>query len=106
MTAKISSNAPAEVKNALWIFFETGKGQILVMSHIMQYLDEVSWSYAAVYELRTDLKLTGLEYPWANSIFYFGYLVGEFPSNFLLQRFPIGKFIGVNILIANHTEGL
>jgi hypothetical protein len=28
------------------------------------------------------------------SIFYFGYLAGQYPAGYLLQRLPIAKFIG------------
>lgn len=49
--------------------------------------------------MRKDLNLVGTQYSWANSIFYFGYLVGEVPSNYLMQKLPIGKFASVNLLI-------
>lgn len=65
----------------------------------LQYLDKVTLSYAAVYGLRKDLNLVGQDYSWANSIFYFGYLVGEFPANYLIQKLPIGKFASVNLFI-------
>ncbi|CAH0053542.1 unnamed protein product [Clonostachys solani] len=65
---------------------------ILMLTFGLQYLDKVTISYAAVYNMKKDLNLVGQEYSWANSIFYFGYLVGEFPANYLLQKLPIGKF--------------
>lgn len=49
--------------------------------------------------MRTDLKLVGSDYSWANSIFYFGYLAGEIPANYLMQKLPIGKFAATNLLI-------
>ena len=32
-------------------------------------------------------------------IFYFSFLAWAFPTNFLMQRFPIGKYLGINIFI-------
>ncbi len=34
----------------------------------------------------------------AGSIFYFGYMVGQFPSAYLLQKLPIGKFVSYTTL--------
>lgn len=65
----------------------------------LQYLDKVTISYAAVYGMRTELHLAGQDYSWISSIFYFGYLVGQPPANYLIQRLPIGKFAAVNLLI-------
>jgi MFS family permease len=41
----------------------------------------------------------GNEYSWLSSIFYFGFLAWALPTNFLLQRFPIGKYLGANIFM-------
>ncbi|TVY52770.1 putative transporter [Lachnellula cervina] len=72
---------------------------ILALTFGLQYLDKVTLSYAAVYGMRKDLHFVGTDYSWANSIFYFGYLAGEIPANYLMQRLPIGKFAAANLLI-------
>ncbi|KAL2866136.1 uncharacterized protein BJX67DRAFT_356653 [Aspergillus lucknowensis] len=72
---------------------------ILMVTFGLQYLDKVTLSYAAVYNMRDDLGMTGQDYSWATSIFYFGYLAGEFPANYLLQRLPTGKFAAWNLLV-------
>lgn len=56
-------------------------------------------SYAAVYGMRKELGLVGQQYSWASSLFYFGYMVGEVPAAYLLQKLPIGKFAAANLLI-------
>lgn len=71
----------------------------LMITFGLQYLDKVTITYAALYDLRSDLNLHGQQYSWAVSLFYFGYLVGEFPANFLLQKLPIGKFASAILLI-------
>lgn len=65
----------------------------------LQYLDKVTISYAAVYNMKADLKLIGQDYSWANSIFYFGYLVGEFPANYLIVKIPIAKLAAATLFI-------
>lgn len=49
--------------------------------------------------MRKDLRLVGSQYSWTNSIFYFGYLIAQGPSAYLLTKFPIGKYAAVNILL-------
>jgi hypothetical protein len=38
------------------------------------------------------------------SIFYFGYLAGQYPAGYLLQRLPIGKFLGICTLGMLHLR--
>ncbi|KAI5366193.1 Putative major facilitator superfamily, MFS transporter superfamily [Septoria linicola] len=63
------------------------------------YVDKVTLSYAAIFGIREDLNLVGTEYSWLSSIFYFGFLVWALPTNILLQRFPVGKYLGFNIFL-------
>ncbi|KAK6068209.1 major facilitator superfamily transporter [Seiridium cupressi] len=72
---------------------------ILCLTFGLQYLDKVTVSYAAVYGMRQDLHLVGSEYSWTSSIFYFGYLVAQGPSAYLLTKFPVGKYAAVNIFL-------
>jgi MFS family permease len=51
-------------------------------------------SQASVYGLQKDLGLVGQQYSWLGSIFYFGYLIAQFPAGWLMQRLPVGKFLG------------
>ncbi|KAH7148418.1 major facilitator superfamily domain-containing protein [Dactylonectria macrodidyma] len=53
--------------------------------------------YAVLYNLRDDLKLVRSQYSWANSIFYFGWLVWQYPPLLMLQRFPVGKFFASQV---------
>jgi MFS family permease len=62
-------------------------------------IDKTTLSYAAIFGIQEDLNLSGAEYSWLSSVFYFGFLVWSFPTNLLMQRFPIGKYLGVNIFL-------
>lgn len=43
--------------------------------------------------------MTGDDYSWVSSALYFGWLIGAYPSNLALQRFPIGKMIGTMLFV-------
>ncbi|KAF2195248.1 MFS general substrate transporter [Zopfia rhizophila CBS 207.26] len=71
---------------------------ILFFTYLLQYLDKNGINYASVYGLQKGTNLHGQDYSWLGSIFYFGYLVGQYPSGYLLQRLPIAKFLGAATL--------
>jgi MFS transporter, ACS family, allantoate permease len=69
--------------------------------------------------LRKDLSLTGNDYQWLASIFYFGsstvlclvltddlsgYLVWEYPSNRLMQRLPLAKYSAFCIIACGAVQ--
>ncbi|KAJ5387025.1 transporter [Penicillium cosmopolitanum] len=65
----------------------------------MNYLDKTTLSYASVMGIKEDLELVGDQYQWLGSLFYFGYLAWEYPTNRLLQRLPLGKYSAFCILM-------
>ncbi|KAJ9656982.1 hypothetical protein H2198_004582 [Neophaeococcomyces mojaviensis] len=72
---------------------------LIAVNYIFFYIDKTTLSYAALYGIREDLKLHGTEYNWLSSIFYFGFMAWAFPTNFLMQKFPLGKYLGANIML-------
>lgn len=71
----------------------------LAVCYAFFYIDKTTLSYAAIFGIREDLDLTGDRYSWLSSIFYFGFLVWAFPTNFLMQKLPIGRYLGANIFM-------
>ncbi|KAH8650111.1 major facilitator superfamily domain-containing protein [Xylariales sp. PMI_506] len=71
----------------------------LCITYGLQFIDKSSLGYSSVYGILTDTHLEGQDYSWVSSIFYFGYLIAEYPGVAILQRFPVAKFLGANILI-------
>ncbi|KAJ5935055.1 hypothetical protein N7466_004602 [Penicillium verhagenii] len=71
----------------------------LSVCYAFYYIDKTTLSYAAIFGIKDDLNLTGTEYSWLSSVFYFGFLVWSLPTNLLMQRFPIGKYLGINIFL-------
>lgn len=71
----------------------------LCITYGLQFLDKTTLGYSSVFGIITDNHLVGQDYSWCSSIFYFGYMIAEYPGVTLLQRFPIAKFLGINIII-------
>ncbi|KAH8891564.1 MFS general substrate transporter, partial [Thozetella sp. PMI_491] len=71
---------------------------LLFGTYALQCIDKSCLGYASVFTLSKDLGLVVLQYSWLASLFYFGYLVFEYPTTLLSQKFPIGRFVGVAIV--------
>ena len=71
----------------------------LCITYALQFIDKTSLGYSSVYGIIPDNKLVGQDYSWTSSIFYFGYLLAEYPGVAILQRFPVAKFLGANIIL-------
>lgn len=65
---------------------------IMCVIYGLNYLDKTTLSYASVMGIRKDISLKGDDYQWVSSMFYFGYLAWEYPTNRLLQRLPLAKY--------------
>lgn len=62
-------------------------------------IDKTTLSYAAIFGIKDDLNLEGTKYSWLSSIFYFGWLAWAFPTNYLMQKFPVAKYLSFNIFM-------
>ncbi|KAI8953462.1 major facilitator superfamily transporter allantoate [Xylaria longipes] len=72
---------------------------LLCLVYGLNYLDKTTLSYASIVGFKTDLHIGVSEYNWVASIFYFGYLVWEWPTNWLLQRLPLAKYSAFNVIL-------
>ncbi|TKA72236.1 hypothetical protein B0A49_05984 [Cryomyces minteri] len=72
---------------------------ILCVVYGLNYLDKTTLSYASIMGIKKDIHLVGDNYQWLGSMFYFGYLAWEYPTNRLLQRLPLGKYSAFNIIM-------
>ncbi|KAE8162625.1 major facilitator superfamily domain-containing protein [Aspergillus tamarii] len=71
----------------------------MMISYMLQFLDKQTLSQAAIMGIIEDLKLTGTEYSWSGSIFYFSYLVFSYPASMLMVRLPIAKFLATTLFL-------
>ncbi|MCJ1397863.1 hypothetical protein MMC11_001059 [Xylographa trunciseda] len=72
---------------------------LLCVIYGLNFLDKTTLSYASIMGLQKDLNLVGDDYQWLGSLFYFGYLAWEYPTNRLLQRLPLAKYSSFCIIM-------
>ncbi|KAK0468692.1 major facilitator superfamily domain-containing protein [Armillaria novae-zelandiae] len=64
----------------------------------LQAADKAVLGIMAIFGLREDTGLIGQQYSWLTTVFYLAYMCSEFPSNFILQRWSMGKTLYVYLL--------
>ncbi|KAH8432463.1 putative MFS transporter [Aspergillus melleus] len=72
---------------------------LMFVVYMLQYLDKNSINFASVYGLKQGTHITGSQYSWLGSIFYFGYLIAQWPAGLALQKLPLGKVLSITTLI-------
>ncbi|KAH7149216.1 major facilitator superfamily domain-containing protein [Dactylonectria estremocensis] len=77
---------------------------LMAAVYFFQYLDKGSINYAAVFGLKEDLELSGVEFSWVVSLFYLGQLASEYPAAYILSRFHITIFVGATIVAWGAVE--
>lgn len=68
---------------------------VLSVLYLMAFLDRTNIANAAVFNLREDLSLTGLQYNTALVIFFPPYIIFEIPSNILLKKLNPNVWLSV-----------
>jgi hypothetical protein len=66
-------------------------------TYFCQALDKGTLSFSSIMGIQKDTHLVGQQYSWLGTILYMGVLVGEYPTNFLLQKLPVAKYLSANI---------
>lgn len=69
----------------------------MAMSYMFQFLDKSALQYTSILGLRDDLHLSGSQFSWSSSIYYFGYLLASYPAGALMVRYPVGKTIATSV---------
>ncbi|KAF1798858.1 major facilitator superfamily domain-containing protein [Mucor lusitanicus] len=70
----------------------------------IQFCDKTTLSIAAILpQFYKDTHITQDQYSWVSSIFYLGYLCMQLFNNYMLQRYPIAKFVGTVLVIWGAT---
>ncbi|KAK9765531.1 hypothetical protein K7432_006071 [Basidiobolus ranarum] len=68
---------------------------ILCAIYLLSYLDRSNIGNAKLGGLEKDIGITQFEYQWGLSIFFFGYVIFELPSNIVLRRWKASKWIAI-----------
>jgi hypothetical protein len=92
---------------------------IMVFTYFLQALDKGTMSFASIMGIRADVPgleknsnvsprvflrllthpLTSLKFAWLTTCIYLAILVVEYPINWTIQRVPVAKFLGINIML-------
>ncbi|KAF8259251.1 MFS general substrate transporter [Lactarius quietus] len=72
---------------------------LMCILYLIQYMDKITLGSSAILGIQKATHLTTDQYNWLGTIFYLGYLVFEFPQNLALQKFPVGKWMTLNIFV-------
>ncbi|KAM3088698.1 Allantoate permease [Clarireedia jacksonii] len=70
---------------------------LLTFSYFLQFLDKSSLNYSSVLGIQKDTHLVGQQYSWLSSVFYFGYLVANYPASLGFVKLPLAKFLSVSM---------
>ncbi|KAH8685423.1 major facilitator superfamily transporter [Tricladium varicosporioides] len=72
---------------------------IMVCTYFVQTLDKGTMSFASIMGIIKDTHLHGTQYSWLTTVIYIVILVVEYPENYIIQRVPIAKWLGINIIL-------
>lgn len=73
---------------------------VMIVTYFLQALDKGTLSFASIMGIRKDLDLDHSQrYPWLTTCIYIGVLAVEYPTNWIIQRVPIAKYLALNICL-------
>lgn len=94
----VDEPSPAEAKRIQnkcirWIL------PFLCIGYHLMYVDKQTLGSSAILGIMEDAHLNSTQYNWLSSILYLGYLIAEYPQNWALQRFPVGRWLALNLVV-------
>ncbi|KAF9227795.1 MFS general substrate transporter [Gyrodon lividus] len=69
----------------------------MCIMYLITFMDKTTLGEAAVLGILESAHLNATQFNWLGTIFYLSYLVFQYPQNLALQRFPVGKWMSINI---------
>ncbi|KAF2120374.1 major facilitator superfamily domain-containing protein [Lophiotrema nucula] len=72
---------------------------IMFACYFLQYLDKSLLNYAAVMGIFEDANLTTQQYGTLSWLFYLAFLIFEMPHGYMMQRFPLAKYLGTMVCL-------
>ncbi|KIM96044.1 hypothetical protein OIDMADRAFT_170696 [Oidiodendron maius Zn] len=76
---------------------------IMIFTYFLQALDKGTLSFASIMGIQKDTKLHGQQYSWLTTCIYIAILIVEYPTNWIIQRVPIAKYLSINIMLWGMT---
>ncbi|KAL9109894.1 MAG: hypothetical protein Q9227_005417 [Pyrenula ochraceoflavens] len=101
--AKYASSARVEVDDAtsrrLRKMIDKRVLAIMITTYFLQALDKGTLSFTSIMGLPKETGLHGQQYSWLTTCIYIAVLIVEYPTNWIIQRVPIAKYLGINIIL-------
>lgn len=72
---------------------------LMLLCYFLQFLDKVLINYANIMGLSESIGIRGNDFSWMATAFFIGYGVAEFPQGFLIQKFPVSRVLGINVIL-------
>jgi MFS family permease len=79
---------------------------IMIFTYFLQALDKGTMSFASIMNIRQDTHLVGQQFAWLTTCIYIAILFVEYPTNRLIQRLPVAKYLGTSIILWGLTLAL
>ncbi|KAI8137183.1 major facilitator superfamily domain-containing protein [Fennellomyces sp. T-0311] len=74
-------------------------GPFIIVICLFQFIDKSTLNFSTAMGLFEETGIDGGQFSWLGAIFYMGYLAYQLPNQFLLQKLPIAKYLGVMLVI-------
>jgi hypothetical protein len=73
---------------------------IMMFTYFLQALDKGTMSFTSIMGIRDDIPilLKSSYWGWLTTCIYIAVLTVEYPTNWIIQRVPVAKYLGFNIL--------
>ncbi|KAL2814520.1 major facilitator superfamily domain-containing protein [Aspergillus cavernicola] len=83
------------------LFWQINRRILVCMlgTYFCQSLDKGTLGFSSIMGIQEDASLDGNQYNWLGTILYIGILVGEYPTNLLIQKLPVAKYLAANVFL-------
>ncbi|KAL4878464.1 major facilitator superfamily domain-containing protein [Aspergillus karnatakaensis] len=102
-TAAYTTGAPVTIDPATnrRLFWMINRRVLVCMlgTYFCQSLDKGTLGFSSIMGIMDDAGLDGNKYNWLGTILYIGVLVGEYPTNLLIQKLPVAKYLAGNVFL-------
>lgn len=71
----------------------------MVGTYFLQALDKGTLAFASIMGIRDNLSDPGTQYPWLTTGLFLAILVMELPTNIIIQKVPVAKYVSINIIL-------
>lgn len=72
---------------------------VLFGCYFLQNLDRQALNSSTMMGIAEDTNLHGKDFSWVSSIFYFGYMAWSYPGAYLMNKIPMGKYLGSSVVL-------